>query len=83
MPRYGIAEWYGRNFLELPAQERRDLANIALGNAANQPVCPFQQNDRPCHKRGGVCSIQIYEDDGTGRVLPPGVFAGRPLPFPI
>ena len=71
MPRYGIAEWYGHNFFDLAAGQRSNLANIALGNGNIQPDCPFQQNRRPCHKRGGVCSIQVYEDDGAGRVLPP------------
>ena len=68
MPRYGIAEWYGHDLLAITPQERRKLANIALGNDLTTPVCPFLQNNRPCHKRGGVCSLRLYEDDGNGNV---------------
>lgn len=68
MPRYGIAEWYGYDLLAIEPQERRKLANFALGNEPTTPICPFQQNNRPCHKRGGVCSLRLYEDDGNGIV---------------
>lgn len=68
MTRYGIAEWYGYDLLAITPQERQKLANVALGNDSTTPVCPFQQNNRPCHKRGGVCSLRLYEDDGSGTV---------------
>ena len=68
MPRYGIAEWYGFDLLRIAPEERQSLANVALGNNSTIPVCPFQQNRRTCHKRGGVCSLRLYEDDGNGVV---------------
>ena len=68
MPRYGIAEWYGNDLLSIAPEERRTLATAALGEHSETPVCPFQQNDRRCHKRGGVCSLRLYEDDGKGSV---------------
>ena len=68
MPRYGIAEWYGYDVLRIAPQGRQDLANVALGRDSSLPVCPFQQNRRPCHKRGGVCSLRLYEDAGNGIV---------------
>ena len=68
MPRYGIAEWYGYDLLTMAPEERRNLAEVALGSSSTTPVCPFQQNNRPCNKRGGVCSLRIYEHDGQGSV---------------
>ena len=68
MPRYGIAEWYGFDLLRIAPEERQSLANVALGNNSTIPACPFQQNSRTCHKRGGVCSLRLYEDDGDGAV---------------
>ena len=44
------------------------MATAALGEHSETPVCPFLRNDRPCHKRGGVCSLRLYEDDGEGSV---------------
>lgn len=59
MTRYGIGEWYGRPLLSLTPAERRAYAVIAMGEAT-PPICPF----RPmvCNKRGGVCSIQPYQE---------------------
>ncbi len=57
MKRYGIAEWYGRDFMSLTPDERRDLAAVAIGGD-RQIGCPFR--DMQCNKRGGVCSIQSY-----------------------
>lgn len=65
--RYGIAEWFGRPFLDLPSAERRQLAEKALGDLAGQPPCPFQTGQPTCSKAGGVCSLQRYEDD-DGRI---------------
>lgn len=59
MSRYGIAEWYGRDFLSLTPVERRELAETALGDRP-KPDCPFRSG--PCSKKGGVCSIRPYED---------------------
>lgn len=68
MSRYGIGEWYGRPFLDVGADERRSLANIALGDA-DPPPCPFRP--MTCNKRGGVCAIRPYADD-SGRAKAAG-----------
>ena len=69
-PRYGIAEWFGKPFPELPPNERRRLADAALAGGRNAPACPFQKNKPPCRKRGGVCTLQRYRPDDGGRLGP-------------
>lgn len=69
--RYGIAEWYGRPFLQLSPDERRGLAAIALGEDSNVPVCPFQPGRPPCRKPGGVCSIVRYAPSEARRIGQP------------
>ena len=55
--RYGIAEWFGKDFLSLNPTARRQLAEIALSkNKEDYPGCPFKSMQ--CNKSGGVCSIQ-------------------------
>ncbi len=67
--RYGIAEWYGRDFTSLNATQRATFAEHALGEAgAEPPVCPFQPNHPPCSKKGGVCSIQRYTEGKSHRL---------------
>ena len=69
MRRYGIAEWYGRPFLDLAPAERQELAGAALGEAP-QPDCPFRAG--ACSKKGGVCSIRMYENEGDRVTAPVG-----------
>ncbi len=66
MPRYGIAEWYGHRLAEMTLPERRELASTALHHKDELPPCPFQKGLPTCRKSGGVCSIQLYRDDGAG-----------------
>jgi len=69
-PRFGIAEWYGHPFVDLPADKRQQLASIALGEKS-PPRCPFQAKETPCSKVGGVCSLQLYHrapNDRIGRI---------------
>ena len=61
MSRYGIWEWYGRPFLELSPYDRQALAAVAMGES-DPPQCPFRA--MPCNKKGGVCTIQPYIQDG-------------------
>ena len=70
-PRFGIAEWYGRRFTALSPEDRASCARLALDNEQPLPPCPFQQNQPPCGKRGGVCSIQRYRQDKDGRLGAP------------
>lgn len=76
MSRYGISEWYGRRLLELSAEARRDLTRAATGQTNDRPPCPFRPSIASCSKSGGVCSIQLYEDDGTGHI---GTFEDPPV----
>jgi len=74
-PRFGIGEWYGRLFDRLSPDERVDFAMRALGGKELRPNCPFRRpvDGRPqlCTKKGGVCSLQLYEtDDGSLGKLP-------------
>ena len=64
MSRYGIAEWYGRRFLALTPEERKTFAETAL-REREVPQCPFRP--MTCNKKGGVCSIQPYNESG-GRI---------------
>jgi len=62
-PRFGIGEWYGKSFVKLSPQERRDLAETALthNRQTNMP-CPFRDSGGTikCTKKGGVCSLRLY-----------------------
>lgn len=69
MSRYGIAEWFGEPFAELPVARRKRLAAIATGDA-EAPACPFQPNNTQCRKKGGVCSIQRFVEGSKGRIGP-------------
>lgn len=45
-------------------EERRKYAAIALKHKKDTaPPCPFQANNKRCHKKGGVCSLRLYEAD--------------------
>ena len=63
MTRYGIAEWYGHDLLNLTTTERQDHADAAL-NRRERP-CPYRPG--PCNKTGGVCSMRQY-DEHRGRI---------------
>ena len=68
-PRFGIGEWYGKSFVKLTSQERRRLAETALthNKQTNMP-CPFRapSGAGKCMKKGGVCSLRLYEPVGSG-----------------
>lgn len=65
MTTFGIAEWYGHDFLSLDPSVRQGLARVALAGEKSQP-CPYRGGT--CAKAGGVCAIREYDDDGTGRI---------------
>ena len=69
--RYGIAEWFGLPFHDLPPGARKHLAKKSLQENGNVPVCPFQSNEPPCRKRGGICSIRKYKEGLDGRIDSP------------
>jgi hypothetical protein len=80
--RYGIGEWYGRTLVHLTAEEREYFAKIQRVKSAitQSPLCRFRgspDEKTPCTKKGGVCSIRLYEQEGaTGVVSPPPGQAG-------
>lgn len=68
--RYGIAEWYGNNFMTLSVPDRLELAAHALRDeTSDAPCCPFQKQQR-CQKAGGVCAIRKYAGR-NGRIVKP------------
>ncbi len=71
--RFGIAEWYGRSFVHIPADERRAFAAGQLTESRPSLPCPFLS--RPgkiinCTKPSGICSLRQYDRDGDGNVFP-------------
>jgi hypothetical protein len=81
--RYGIGEWYGRSLTHLTAEERKRYAKIQKlkQSSTETPVCPFRgglEEKIPCTKKGGVCSIRLYEQQGTtGPVFVPSGETGN------
>ena len=66
--RYSIGEWYGSGFETLSPvqrfeQAKREIEVDGLTNLA----CPFHIGTH-CKKKGGVCSLRLYEQTGTGPV---------------
>ena len=81
-PRYGIAEWYGKDIRTLTPEQRMAYGQTACRHednaaTANVPVCPFLATLIPgakCNKAGGVCSMRKF------RETPQGVTAVEGLP---
>ena len=61
--RYGIGEYYGRDYSTLSPPEIRELANASF----KSQKCPFRNGETSCHKQGGVCSLRLYSDK-DGRI---------------
>ena len=70
--RYSIGEWYGKDFFMVSPGERRAWAERELEVAGLTGIpCPFQRNAN-CNKKGGVCSLRMFEKIGEGPVQPRG-----------
>jgi hypothetical protein len=66
--RYSIGEWYGTRLEVLSAAQRLERAKIEIeADALTATLCPFQRNTN-CNKKGGVCSLRLYEQVGDGPV---------------
>ena len=75
-PKFGIGEWYGHSFVNLSRAKRLKLANTALGPVGSAPECPFMGHR--CNKKGGVCSLRLYQESGDpGGALPVADDAGK------
>lgn len=75
-PRYGIAEWFGKNIMALTPENRQTFGKLATyqdeeGDLSDAPICPFLTTlipDAKCNKASGVCSIRKFYagPDGVG-----------------
>jgi hypothetical protein len=66
--RYSIGEWYGSGLETLTPAERFHRAQIEVErNEILGAACPFQSNAK-CNKKGGVCSLRLYQQLGDGPV---------------
>lgn len=74
VPRYGTAEWYGRDMVELSPDERQEFGRLAVTkNIKIAPICPYISSVVPnskCNKPGGVCTIQRFRKAPDGSVEP-------------
>ncbi|HEV2392015.1 MAG TPA: NotI family restriction endonuclease [Verrucomicrobiae bacterium] len=80
--RYSIGEWYGAGFETLSPRERFSRADAEYElDALTGTPCPFQV-DAECSKKGGVCSLRLYQQIGDGPVTGVGpVITTCPLRF--
>lgn len=72
-PRFGIGEWYGHSFIRLTSEQREHFAGLApTQTARDAPPCPFRfgESSVPCPKKGGICSLRLYEAVGDGGATP-------------
>ncbi len=72
--RFGIGEWFGEPLTAMSEADRGRFAAMALSDPGSAPPqCPFMstpEKPRTCWKRGGVCSLRLYEDTGNGSGTP-------------
>jgi hypothetical protein len=67
--RHGIGEWYGKGFEFYSPDERISFAERELNtDGLTHTICPFQSADAQCNKKGGVCSLRLYEQEEKGPV---------------
>lgn len=72
--RHGIGEWYGKGFENYRPDERLALAKRELDtDGLTQTTCPFKPAGNECNKKGGVCSLRLYEQEGENDVSGIGV----------
>lgn len=68
--RYGIGEWYGKSFVRLSAEERRELAQMQMSRHAKVEMpCPARSSLEAtvlCSKAGGICSIRLFDQVRDG-----------------
>ncbi len=71
--RFGIGEWYERSFASMSPADRQANAEMHFAPDASVPNCPFlsgKDHEVRCWKKGGVCSLRMYEKTGEGEVRP-------------
>lgn len=62
--RYGCGELFGQAVATLDAAE---LQRLSSAPNRNMP-CPFKPGGAACHKKGGICSLALFEQDPSGTV---------------
>lgn len=62
--RYGAAELFGHSLIGITPKELRTLSSTD-NRAIN---CPFKPDHATCHKKGGVCSLALYDRGMDGNV---------------
>jgi hypothetical protein len=66
--RYSIGEWYGVGLETMSGSERFRRAKVEYDlDGLSGTRCPFQTNTN-CNKKGGVCSLRLYEQVEDGPV---------------
>ena len=80
--RYSIGEWYGIGLETLSPAERLRRATVEHErDALTGTPCPFQV-EATCNKKGGVCSLRLYDQIGEGSVTGTGpIITTCPLRF--
>ncbi len=73
--RYGIGEWYGKDFASLNTETVRQYAGAK--NKAQH--CRFR--NASCNKKGGVCSLRLYEKTSDSVVPAGGLVTTCPQRF--
>lgn len=70
--RFSIGEWYGVPFEAYSPRRRLEQAKLEIElDAISGGACPFRP-EGVCNKKGGVCSLRLYEQVGNGPVLGAG-----------
>lgn len=63
---YGIAEWYGHRFIDIPNAKRAEFLDVSN----TKMLCPFiaqvpalgpKSGKRNCNKLGGICSLRNFQ----------------------
>lgn len=67
--RFGIAEWYGRSFIDLDYVEKEEFLVVQGKGQSRSLQCPFTQEK--CAKEGGVCSLIRYHSNGKETWIDP------------
>lgn len=63
--RYGIAEWFGQQLMNMSPEVRQKYATIRTNKGIQ---CPFRKDLKHCNKSGGVCTLVNYITDIKGNV---------------
>lgn len=72
--RFGIGEWFGQILYRMPRKKILDFAASARLPKPDLP-CPFRRRadfTPSCNKRGGVCSVRLYQQTKNGYSRPKG-----------